>query len=100
MATYSNTSPYFSTRVVNGEYLGKFEIRPVPAENDDILYTIEPQYTYRPDLLAYDLYNNQNLWWVFAQRNMDVLKDPVYDFVPGTEIYLPKQSQLQRVLGV
>jgi len=30
---------------------------------------------------------------------MDVLKDPVYDFTAGTEIYLPKASNLQSLLG-
>lgn len=100
MATYQSTSPWHSTRIINGQYLGTLEIRPVPAENDDILYTIEPQYTYRPDLLAYDLYGSHKLWWVFAQRNLDVISDPVYDFTAGTQIYLPKSSQLRKLLGV
>lgn len=100
MAAYNETSPYYKTKVQNGQYLGILNIRPIPAENDDILYTIEPQYTYRPDLLAYDLYGSHKLWWVFAQRNMNVIKDPVYDFVAGTQIYLPKQSKLKSKLGL
>ena len=96
---YSATSPYFET-TINKKGLGMMKNRSIPKYSDDISFKITSVYDKRPDLLAYDLYNNQNLWWVFAQRNMDVLKDPVYDFVPGTEIYLPKQSQLQRVLGV
>lgn len=99
MANYSASSPWHKTRVQNGQYLDILKIRPVPAENDDISYTIEPQYTHRPDLLAFDLYNNHKLWWVFAQRNMNVLKDPVYDFVAGTTIYLPKLSRIKEVLG-
>lgn len=100
MASYLNTSPYFKTKVINGQYLDKLSIRPVPAESDDILYKIETQYTYRPDLLAYDLYGSHKLWWVFAQRNMNVIKDPVYDMVAGTEIYLPKGEQLSKILGI
>jgi len=99
MAAYSATSPWHKTRIKNGQYLDLLKIRPVPADNDDISYTIEPQYTYRPDLLAYDLYNDHKLWWVFAQRNMDTLKDPIYDFQAGTEIFLPKLSRLKQVLG-
>lgn len=99
MANYNADSPWFSTTFVNDQYLDILTIRPVPAESDDIVYTIEPQYTYRPDLLAYDLYNNQKLWWVFAQRNLSILKDPVYDFVAGTEIYLPKGESLAELLG-
>lgn len=99
MATYSNESPYANTKIVNGQYLGFLKIRPVPAYDDDILYTIESQYQHRPDLLAYDLYGSPKLWWVFAQRNMDVLKDPVYDMVTGTKIYLPQGEKLTETLG-
>jgi hypothetical protein len=37
---------------------------------------------------------------VFVQRNMSVLKDPIYDFEPGVVIYLPKKNNLQTFLGV
>jgi hypothetical protein len=50
--------------------------------------------------LAYDLYGNPKLWWVFVQRNMSVIKDPIYDFEPGTTIYLPKRSNLEKFLGI
>jgi len=100
MASYESTSPWHNTPIVKGQYLDILTIRPVPAEPDDILYKIEPQYTYRPDLLAYDLYGSEKLWWVFAQRNMDVIKDPVYDMIPGTEIYLPKGNSLNQLLGI
>lgn len=99
MASYSGTSPWNKTKIVNGQYLNLLAIRPVPAQNDDILWAIQPQYTYRPDLLAYDLYGSHKLWWVFAQRNMNILKDPVYDFVAGTEIFLPQGKNIQTLLG-
>lgn len=99
MAEYKKTSPWGNTPVRNNQYLDILRIRPVPAASDDVLYTVQPQYTHRPDLLAYDVYGNSKLWWVFSQRNMDVLKDPVFDLVAGTKIYLPKASQLQKYLG-
>ena len=98
-AQYSNTSPWYTTPLVQN-YLGVLQIRPVSAEVDDYLYTIEAQYTYRPDLLAHDLYKDANLWWVFIQRNLDVLQDPILDFVPGKKIYIPKNSQLTAALGL
>jgi hypothetical protein len=98
-ALYTNTSPWFSTEV-RQDYLDVLNIRPVSAEPDDFLYTIEPQYEYRPDLLAFDLYGETSLWWVFTQRNMDVLQDPIFDFVAGTQIYIPKNSSLRTVLGI
>ena len=98
-ATYKNTSPWYNTpRQQN--YLDVLKIRPVSAEPDDFLFNITAQYSYRPDLLAYDLYGDANLWWVFAQRNMDVLQDPIFDFVPGNKIYIPKKTSLFTVLGL
>lgn len=99
MAVYKNTSPWFLTQT-NQDYLDILTIRPVSAEVDDFLYTIEAQYTYRPDLLAHDLYGDVNLWWVFIQRNLDVLQDPIFDFIPGKQIYIPKNSSLRTVLGL
>lgn len=100
MAAYESTSPWHNTTITNNQYLDFLQIRPVPAEDDDILYVVQPQYAYRPDLLAYDLYGSQKLWWVFSQRNLDVLKDPINDLVPGVEIYLPKGNSLARQLGI
>lgn len=99
MAVYKKTSPYFTTKQ-NNLYLELLTIRPVPAEADDFQYVIEGQYKHRPDLLAYDLYGNSNLWWVFVQRNMEVLRDPIYDFEPGVTIYCPKKSNLEKFIGV
>ena len=100
MAKYTTSSPWANTKIEGEEYLGILKIRPVPKESDDVLYTIQPQYTHRPDLLAYDVYGDSKLWWVFAQRNMDVIKDPIYDMIAGTEIYLPQDSKLTKLLGV
>jgi hypothetical protein len=99
MAVYSKQSPWAETPA-NRLYLELLEIRPVPAEKDDYFYTIENQYKHRPDLLSYDLYGTPKLWWVFAQRNMEVIRDPIYDFEPGVAIYIPKKSNLERYLGI
>ena len=99
MAIYNPASPW-ATTPQNNLYLNLLEIRPVPAEPDDYKYVIENQYKHRPDLLAYDLYGNPKLWWVFVQRNMSTIKDPIYDFTPGTLIFLPKKSNLEKFLGV
>lgn len=98
-AKYSSYSPWFNTPITQN-YLDKLVIRPVSAESDDFLYTIEPQYTHRPDLLSYDIYGTSSLWWVFTQRNLDVIQDPIFDFVPGVQIYLPKSSSLKSILGI
>lgn len=98
-ATYKSTSPWKNTKIVNN-YLDILTIRTLPAEGDDYLYVIEPQYNRRPDLLAYDLYGDAKLWWVFIQRNMNVLQDPVFDFIAGTEIFIMKKDKLKSMLGI
>lgn len=101
MATvsYSGLSPWALTKQ-NNLYLETLVIRPVPAESDDFYYQIESQYTFRPDLLSYDLYGTPKLWWVFMQRNMEVIRDPIFDFVPGVKIFIPKKSNLQQFLSL
>lgn len=96
---YSKASPYYETNL-NGSYLDLLTLRDLPIQGDDILFTVTQQYANRPDLLAYDLYNDVNLWWVFAVRNKDVIKDPVFDMIPGQKIYLPKLSTINAVLGI
>lgn len=96
---YSKTSPYFKTNIVNG-YLDVMSFRDLPIERDDIAFTVTATYENRPDLLAYDLYKDEKLWWVFAVRNKRVIKDPVFDFKAGTKIYLPKMSTIRAVLGI
>lgn len=95
----SNLSFYGNTEVNAAGYLDIFKPRPIPSSSDDILYEITNVYTYRPDLLAFDLYGSKDLWWVFAQRNVNILKDPIFDFIAGTKIYLPQGNNLQQSLG-
>jgi hypothetical protein len=96
---YLNTSPYYTTDLTDG-YLATWNYRDIPAESDDILFQVDEKYKNRPDLLAYDLYDDVKLWWVFAVRNPSVIQDPVFDMVPGVEIYLPKISTIKKSLGI
>lgn len=98
MATYDKKSAYVNTDVVN-YYLDLWVNRPITKYADDVIFTITEVYNMRPDLLAYDLYDDAELWWVFAQRNPDTLKNPLLDFTTGTEIYIPKLDTLRSELG-
>ena len=99
MALYNTLSPYFSTGQSNG-YLDIMNWRDVPAATDDVLFTITKTYERRPDLLAFDLYGDVGLWWVFAVRNPNIIQDPVFDMVAGTQIQLPKLSALKTAFGL
>ncbi len=98
--TYASTSAYFETPVLQQQDLGVLVNRPIPKLIDDLTLIINETYNLRPDLLAYDLYGDANLWWVFSQRNPNQLQDPLGDFVTGTTIYLPQESTLKSVLGI
>ena len=98
MTIYAKTSPYYNTPITNN-YLDVINFRDIPNQSDDLLFQVTATYEHRPDLLAYDLYKDAKLWWVFAVRNKSTIKDPVFDLVAGVSIYLPKASTLTQVLG-
>jgi len=98
MANYTSTSPYFTTPY-SQFYLDSMVNRPIPRENDDVYFEITQTYQYRPDLLAFDLYQQPTLWWVFYQRNPNTLTAPPWDFEAGQWIYLPKITTLRSALG-
>ena len=98
MATYDSTSAYYATGY-SQFFLDTMTNRPIPKETDDNLFQINQTYQYRPDLLAFDLYDDAGLWWVFYQRNPNTLIAPPWDFAVGVEIYIPKITTIRNVLG-
>lgn len=99
MAEYTSNSPYFNTKIINNK-LDLLNVRSFRFLQNDLTYEIEAVYKYRPDLLAHDLYNKADLWWVFATRNPDILVDPIFDFQIGITIYLPQLDILVADLGI
>ena len=98
-AQYRKSSPYYATDLY-GQFLDVMKQRQISAYADDVKITITAAYEYRPDLLAYDLYGDAGLWWVFAMRNPNVLKNPIGDFFAGQDILLPKTENLRKDLGL
>lgn len=99
MAQYKSSSPYYATGNY-GKFLDVMSNRAITKLANDKQYTIDKIYHLRPQLLAFDLYGDTNLWWVFAARNPNTLKDPLFDFVTGAEIYIPAKSTLAADLGI
>ena len=66
---------------------------------EDETFTITAEYEERPDKLAHLLCEKTTLWWVFAARNPDILKDPLGDFTAGTTIKLPAMSSIRNISG-
>lgn len=97
---YPQTSPYYLSSTVSGQFLDVMIDRPIPKDETDSYWTITQTYHLRPDLLAFDLYGDSRLWWVFAQRNPNRLKDPLFDFTAGLSIYVPQEANLKTALGI
>ena len=97
---YPATSPYYLSEIVNNQFLDVMINRTIPGDPADVYWQITTVYNMRPDLLASDLYNDSRLWWVFAQRNPNTLKDPLFDFTTGTGIFIPKLDNIKAALGL
>ena len=95
---YKNSSPYATTDQASW-YLGVLNFRPIPRATTDKFIVVQGKYNERPDLLSYDLYGTSDYWWTFMILNPDVLKDPIYDFTTGIQIYTATKDRLTSVLG-
>ena len=100
IVNYSKASPYYTTDTFGSKFLDVMEYRPIDKQGDDVSYTIDKIYEFRPDLLASDLYGDSALWWVFRARNPNAIDDPIFDFQAGVTIMIPKKTTLVDALGL
>ena len=98
-SSYSKTSPYANTPLW-GEFLDVWSGVTIAPDVTDALYQIDSAYNLRPDLLAHDMYQDSNLWWVFAVRNPDTLIDPLFNFKTGVIIYVPTKATVNSAMGM
>ena len=98
---YDMTSPYKTTEQVSNyvNYLDFWNPPYIPITVNDKLYKIEQKYHQRPDILSFDLYKTPNYWWVFAVRNPDKIKDPIFDLTAGTIIYITPSTSLPGMIA-
>jgi hypothetical protein len=95
---YPTTSAYAATPQ-SASFMGIYVHREIPTDSGDKPFTITVKYQNRPDLLAYDLYGNAGYWWVFCNRNPNVIRDPIWDFEAGKVIIIPSHNHLKATLG-
>ena len=89
---YRKDSLYRTTDIVDEKYLDVLDVEIKNLDSISTLtYVIENKYQNRPDVLAYDLYGNAKLWWIFAILNQDILIDPIIDFTAGLSIEIPER---------
>ena len=97
--TYTADSFYANTQQYS-YYLDILSPRFISPAKDDVLHTLTRVHQYRPDLLAFDLYKNSNLWGVFQSRNPIAFEDPIWDFRTGIRFYIPKKDRIEQTLGI
>lgn len=98
---YDKSSPWANTPQVSKNqinYLDFWSGVVIDKTPSDKLIQLSKKYEHRPDLLSNDMYQTSKLWWVFAVRNPDVIRDPIWDFIAGSVIYVPDKSALKRYL--
>jgi hypothetical protein len=95
--SYSPSELYFGTPTV-GRFLDFWVPRTIPPDASDKLYIIKRQdWVQRPDLIAYDTYGDDALFWVFGVRNG--LADLVFDILYGSVLFFPTSARLA-MLGI
>lgn len=97
-SNYRKDSFLRGAEVIENRFLGRNTPPRILRTPQDEVYTIDHSYDQRPDLLAHKLYGNSRFWWVFAQRNPDVLRDPIRDFAAGTKIVISPLSAVENAL--
>lgn len=91
---YKQTSNY-SITPMNKKFLELYEpaLTEATLSEESRLMVIQPKYDRRPDLLAFDLYGNPRLWWIFVHYNRNTIKDPIMDFTSGKKIQVPTSAE-------
>jgi len=97
--TFRKDSFLRSKELREGRFLDVNQLPTFKPTSRDENYVIDPAFDERPDLLAHLLYESSNLWWVFALRNPDILKDPIRDFTAGKKIILPAMDTVKGLSG-
>lgn len=89
-------SIYKSTGI-NGGFLSYYTPINIPKNHSsNFIVTISKKYVNKPGLLAFDLYGDANLRWVFRYFNANKINDPIFDLVEGLNIIVPTKERLMR----
>jgi len=71
----------------------------IPTDSYEIDFKIKDAHVGRPDILANELYGTPRLWWVFALKIPDIIKDPLNDFKAGVVIKIPSPETVKNMMG-
>lgn len=80
------------TTITHPRRLGWWNRLTMKADDDDIFHTITNRQDRRPDLIALDIYNKQELLWIVLQFNN--IADINLELRAGTRIRLPTPDRV------
>lgn len=90
-------SPYAKTK--STWYMDQYTPIVIRPASDDKFYVIPSKYHQQPWRVAKFLYGQERLYYVFTLLNMDLIKDPLYDFKAGLTIRVPSNERMMRIIG-
>lgn len=96
---YNDTDFYYETPIADRTFLMFYKKRDFPMDATDEYIIVEKRHENRPYVLSYDLYGVNYYTWIFAQFNMDTLKDPIRDLKEGVVLRVPTASRLTQHFG-
>ena len=74
--------------------MGYYEPVPLPYHSTDYYIVIPTEYDMKPGMLAYKLFGDAQLMWVFSVFNRETIVDPLFDFRAGKIIRVPTKERL------
>jgi len=96
--TNFDSNSFYSKTSNDGFYMSYYVPRELPKSTDDYYYIIPTKYDLKPGQLAYDLYGDAQLMWIFSVYNRDILQDPLFDFRAGKIIRIPTKQRLENII--
>jgi hypothetical protein len=74
------------------EFFDTPELRPILPDSSDIFFEVTAAFQNRPDLIAFDFYDDEQLWWVLALANsIDIVPSGFYT---GRRIRVPSLDRV------
>ena len=93
MTTFDKRSIYRKTSN-DGFFLGYYEPLYLPQHSTDYYMVIPTEYDLKPGMLAYNLYGDAQLLWIFSIYNRETIIDPLFNFRAGKIIRVPTKERL------
>ena len=79
----------------NKKTFTSIEYPEIPKMSSDIY--IITKYGDRLDNMAYDFYNDPQLWWIISRANPDKIKRDSFFIDPGLQIRIPHKNHIKNI---